>query len=86
MRATAIDSVVLSDCYRPGDIVAARVLAAGDARSFYLTTAQEHLGVLTAYSPVGVPMIAQSSTEMRCPVTEVLEKRKVAAKQKQHKK
>lgn len=78
VRATAVDSVVLADCYRPGDIVAARVLAAGDARSFYLTTAQDNLGVLTAYSAADVPMEAMSATEMRCPVTDVIAKRKVA--------
>jgi hypothetical protein len=45
--------VVLPDAFRPGDVVRARVLSLGDARSFFLTTAQEALGVVAAKGPAG---------------------------------
>ena len=32
-------------CFRAGDVVRAKVLSLGDARSFYLTTASDALGV-----------------------------------------
>ena len=50
VRATEIDKVVIYDCFRPGDIVRAEVLSLGDARSYYLTTAKNELGVVYARS------------------------------------
>ena len=78
VRATEIDKVQLSACFRPGDIVKARVLSLGDFRSFYLTTAQNELGVVFARSLAGEPMIPISWQEMQCPKTKVVEMRKVA--------
>ncbi|GAB4815329.1 hypothetical protein N2152v2_002375 [Parachlorella kessleri] len=69
VRATEIDKVVLSQCFRPGDIVRASVLSLGDARSYYLTTAENELGA---------PMVPISWQEMQCPKTKAVEKRKVA--------
>lgn len=45
--------VVMYDCFRPGDIVRARVLSLGDARSYHLTTAHNSLGVVRAKSLAG---------------------------------
>lgn len=45
--------VVLPDAFRPRDVVRARVLSLGDARSFFLTTAHEALGVVAAKGPAG---------------------------------
>ena len=45
-------------CFRPGDIVRAEILSAGDARSFYLTTAKPELGVIFAKSLAGKPFSA----------------------------
>ncbi len=42
------------DCFRPGDIVLAEVLSLGDARSYFLTTAKNELGVVHAKSLAGV--------------------------------
>lgn len=42
------------DCFRPGDVVRAKVLSLGDARSYYLTTAANSLGVVHAKSLAGV--------------------------------
>ncbi|KAH9423391.1 Exosome complex component CSL4 [Dermatophagoides pteronyssinus] len=36
-------------CFRPGDIILARVIAAGDNHQFLLTTATSELGVVVAY-------------------------------------
>ena len=45
-------------CFRPGDIVRAEILSAGDARSFYLTTAKPELGVIFAKSLAGETLSA----------------------------
>ncbi|KXZ47854.1 hypothetical protein GPECTOR_32g466 [Gonium pectorale] len=50
VRATEIDRVVMYDCFRPGDIVRAEVVSLGDARSYYLSTAKNELGVVYARS------------------------------------
>ncbi|GFH06404.1 S1 motif domain-containing protein [Haematococcus lacustris] len=81
VRSTEIDKVVLHHCFRPGDIVRAEVLSLGDARSYYLTTAKNELGVVYAKSSAGVPMVAVGWEAMQCPMTRVLEPRKVAATQ-----
>ena len=41
VRVTDKDGVVMSECFRPGDIVRATVISLGDARSYYLSTARE---------------------------------------------
>jgi exosome complex RNA-binding protein Csl4 len=41
------------DCFRPGDIVLADVLSLGDARSYFLSTAKNELGVVHAKSLAG---------------------------------
>jgi exosome complex component CSL4 len=46
VRPSDIDSVVMSDCFRPGDIVRADVLSLGDARHYFLSTSKSHLGVV----------------------------------------
>lgn len=44
-----VDSVVMIQCFKPRDIVKARVISLGDSlRGVYLTTAAENLGVLVA--------------------------------------
>lgn len=78
VRAHEMDKVVMYDCFRPGDVVRAKVLSLGDARSYYLTTADNSLGVVHAKSLAGAPMVAVSWQEMQCPQTKVIERRKVA--------
>lgn len=46
--------VEVLSCFRPGDIVRAEVLSVGDARSYYLTTAKNELGVVFAKSLAGL--------------------------------
>lgn len=50
VRSTEKDKVKIADCFRPGDIVRATVISLGDARSYYLSTAGNSLGVIYATS------------------------------------
>jgi len=79
VRAFEIDKVELDLCFRSGDVVRAKVLSLGDARSFYLTTASDELGVVQAvHSESGEVMLPISWTEFQDPVTGEVEDRKVA--------
>jgi hypothetical protein len=68
----------LFDAFRPGDVVRAAVLSLGDARSYFLTTAANELGVVHATSLAGNVMVPASWEAMVDPVTQCQEKRKVA--------
>ena len=79
VRATEKDRVEMYKCFRPGDIVLARVISLGDASAGYLlTTAENELGVVIARSEAGAGMVPVSWTEMQCPLTYAKEERKVA--------
>ncbi|XAR65813.1 hypothetical protein NMG60_11011763 [Bertholletia excelsa] len=78
VRATEIDKVDMHASFRPGDIVRALVLSLGDARAYYLSTAKNELGVVSAESTAGATMVPVSWTEMQCPLTGQVELRKVA--------
>ncbi|KAJ7978185.1 exosome complex component CSL4 [Quillaja saponaria] len=78
VRATEIDKVDMHLSFRPGDIVRALVLSLGDARAYYLSTAKNELGVVSAESTAGATMVPVSWTEMQCPLTGQIEQRKVA--------
>ncbi len=79
VRAHAVDSVVMDECFREGDVVRAEVLSLGDSRSFYLTTAKDELGVVRAtHRESRKTMLPISWTEVQCPVTGEVEDRKVA--------
>jgi len=78
VRATEKDKVKIGDCFRGGDVVRGVVISLGDARSYYITTARNDLGVIFAESEAGATMFPISWQEMRCPKTGVIEKRKCA--------
>ncbi|KAF8584475.1 hypothetical protein K439DRAFT_1411030 [Ramaria rubella] len=78
VRATEKDKVKIGDCFRGGDVVRGLVISLGDARSYYITTAQNDLGVIFAESEAGATMMPISWQEMRCPKTGNIEKRKCA--------
>ncbi|KAG9446809.1 hypothetical protein H6P81_012937 [Aristolochia fimbriata] len=78
VRATEIDKVEMHLSFHPGDIVRAVVLSLGDARAYYLSTAKNELGVVSAESVAGATMVPISWTEMQCPLTGQVEQRKVA--------
>lgn len=89
VRLTDKDNVKMADCFRPGDIVRATVISLGDARSYFLATTANHLGVvyalpaptagmMTAQSANQSPLIPLNWQEMQDPTTGTIEKRKVA--------
>ncbi|WVQ80611.1 hypothetical protein IAT38_002716 [Cryptococcus sp. DSM 104549] len=78
VRLTERDKIKMGDCFRLGDIVKARVLSLGDARSYYLSTAANELGVVYAKSESGNPLAPVSYQEMEDSETGKREKRKVA--------
>ncbi|KAH9042378.1 hypothetical protein EDB84DRAFT_1473049 [Lactarius hengduanensis] len=78
IRATEKDKVRMGDCFRGGDVVKGLVISLGDARSYYITTARNDLGVIFATSEAGGTMEPVSWQEMRCPKTGKVEKRKCA--------
>ncbi|KND01660.1 exosome non-catalytic core subunit CSL4 [Spizellomyces punctatus DAOM BR117] len=78
VRATERDKVQIYKSFRPGDVVRAEVVSLGDARSYYLSTAKNELGVIFAQSMAGYTMIPVSWEEMICPKTKVVEHRKCA--------
>jgi len=78
VRETEVDKVQIYKSFRPGDIVRAQVISLGDARSYYLSTARNDLGVVFAQSVAGATMIPISWELMQCPKTKMKEYRKVA--------
>ncbi|KHN04958.1 Exosome complex component csl4 [Glycine soja] len=53
VRATEIDKVDMHLSFHPGDIVRSLVLSLGDARAYFLSTAKNELGVVSAESIAG---------------------------------
>ncbi|CAH2232229.1 jg13322 [Pararge aegeria aegeria] len=75
------DSIDPYKCFRPGDIILAKVLPSTELHWYHLSTEDNELGVAIATaegSPQGVTMIPISWSEMQCPKTLVKEPRKVA--------
>jgi exosome complex component CSL4 len=70
----------LTQSFRPGDWIVARVLSLGDdTRRYFLSTAEPSLGVIHALSSISNrAMIPISWKEMECPVTGNKESRKCA--------
>ena len=44
-------------CFRPGDIVLAKVQSLGDTQSYILTTSENELGVIVAKSEAGKSIV-----------------------------
>ncbi|CDU23323.1 related to CSL4-exosome core component [Sporisorium scitamineum] len=63
VRSTEKDKVKLADCFRPGDIVRATVISLGDARSYYLSTAGNSLGVIYAMSATSASAASGTGAE-----------------------
>ncbi|KZT51491.1 hypothetical protein CALCODRAFT_443008 [Calocera cornea HHB12733] len=78
VRQTEKDKVKLSECFRPGDVVRARVLGLGDARGWLCGTERAEEGVVFATSEAGATMHPLSWQTMRCSRTGLVERRKVA--------
>lgn len=78
IQATEKDKVEIYKSFRPGDIIQARVTSLGDSQSYFLSTAENELGVVFAMSESGASMIPISWKAMQCPKTKAKEFRKVA--------
>lgn len=78
VRAIDNDNIQMYKCFRPGDIILARVMPMTEAHTYYLSTSENELGVVIAHSEEGVAMIPISWTQMQCPKTLRKEFRKVA--------
>ncbi|KAK9496561.1 hypothetical protein O3M35_012508 [Rhynocoris fuscipes] len=78
IRATEKDKIEIHKCFRPGDIILARVLPIKELQSYQLTTAENELGVVIAQGEAGAQLVPVSWTEMQCPITYAKEFRKVA--------
>eukprot|EP00475_Leptophrys_vorax_P029459 TRINITY_DN4327_c0_g1_i1.p1 TRINITY_DN4327_c0_g1~~TRINITY_DN4327_c0_g1_i1.p1 ORF type:complete len:196 (+),score=34.49 TRINITY_DN4327_c0_g1_i1:28-588(+) len=78
VRAFEKDSVEMYKCFRPGDVIRAKITSLGVSRSYYVTTAENELGVIVAKSSMGNTMIPISWQEMQDPITRQIQSRKVA--------
>ena len=57
IRATEVDKAEVSTSLCPGDIIRARVISLGDSTQYFLSTAENELGVRWAKSAAGAIMI-----------------------------
>lgn len=57
IRATEVDKAEVAKSLRPGDIIRARVISLGDSTQYFLSTAENGLGVRWAKSAAGAIMI-----------------------------
>lgn len=78
VRRHEVDKLAMEACFRPGDIVKARVISLGDSKSYYLSTAEEDLGVVVARSEDGKRLQPYDWVRMIEPESGILEARKVA--------
>lgn len=79
VRATEKDRVEMYKCFRPGDVILAKILPQTELHTYTLTTAENELGVVVAIARCSdTPMVPISWTEMQCPKSLVKEPRKVA--------
>eukprot|EP01055_Gregarina_sp_Pseudo9_P001766 Gregarina_sp_Pseudo_9__1765@NODE_21_length_5816_cov_43_641856_g19_i0_p3_GENE_NODE_21_length_5816_cov_43_641856_g19_i0NODE_21_length_5816_cov_43_641856_g19_i0_p3_ORF_typecomplete_len230_score26_67EXOSC1/PF10447_9/1e03EXOSC1/PF10447_9/5_2e18S1/PF00575_23/1_3e02S1/PF00575_23/0_035ECR1_N/PF14382_6/0_0093_NODE_21_length_5816_cov_43_641856_g19_i06671356 len=74
-----LDRTSLLDCFRPGDIVRAQVIATGVSRNFLLSTVAPEFGVIKGLDEKsGEPLEHFASRLMRCPTSNTLVWRKAA--------
>jgi exosome complex component CSL4 len=79
VRVGVTEEVQIIESFRPGDVVVAKIISLGDSRRYYLTTAENDLGVIRAIcSSSREIMVPISWKEMQCPKTHVKELRKCA--------
>ncbi|OAF69491.1 Exosome complex component csl4 [Intoshia linei] len=78
VRKTEKDKIQMYNCFRPGDIIMAKVVSLGEANMYWLATNSNELGVILAKSKAGHQMIPISWQEMQCLETFDKEFRKTA--------
>jgi len=57
IRDTEKDKIEVWKCFRPGDIILAKVIGIGENHNFLLSTAQNELGVVVALNESGIQSI-----------------------------
>lgn len=79
IRSSDIDTVEVHRCFKPRDIVRARVLSLGDQRAYYLTTAEAELGVVSCKSNItGSLLVPLDENTVICKETQEKEERKAS--------
>ena len=78
IQLNEVDTLIMSNCFRPGDLIRAKIISMGDSRSFFCSTAESDCGVKFARSLSGNLMKAINWREMQDIVTGSVELRKVA--------
>lgn len=88
IRALDTDALITYDSFRPTDLIKANIISLGDVRSYYLSTAKTHLGVIYCENVEGVGMVLIPPKDefkttalvqyMKCPITGVIQPRKAA--------
>lgn len=82
MQVSETDTLVMTNCFRPGDIIRCKVLSLGDRRQYFLGTAEKSCGVVYAKSATSqelmVPVKSGSETYMLDETTQIKELRIVA--------
>ena len=53
IRATEKDKIEISKSFRCGDVIISRVISLGDTNSYFLSCAENELGVVIAHSEAG---------------------------------
>lgn len=71
-------AVQMSNCFRPGDIVKARLTSIGDSKQYWLSTAEPTLGVAWARDSKGDVMLPVAWDEVASPATGSKQSRKAA--------
>eukprot|EP01084_Bolivina_argentea_P137004 241298_1 len=78
VRELDIDTVQMWKCFRPSDIIKAKIISLGNQNDYYLSTSESHFGVISATSTFGHPLKPISWNKMQCTNTNIIESRKVA--------
>ena len=78
VRSNEIDKIIMHECFHPGDLVRAIVISLGDSKYYYLSTAENNLGVIYSKSESNNNLIPVNNNEMKDCITGHIENRKVA--------
>ena len=78
VRSFDIDKATIADHFQAGDIVRAKAIAIGDAKSSFFSTIGANYGVVVAKGPDGEPLVPVDQSHMRTSDNSAVFKRKVA--------
>lgn len=78
VRELDTDSVQIWKCFRPSDIIKAKIISLGNQNDYYLSTSAPQFGVISATSSLGHTMKPIAWNKMQDMTTNIIESRKVA--------